>query len=113
MREYSLVVRGLTKSYGSLRAVDGISFSIRPGTIFCFVGPNGAGKTTTMEMIEGLKAADSGEIEMLGMPIPQEQAKARQLVGVQLQTTSLFERLRVGETVDLFRSFYADPLSSD
>jgi ABC-2 type transport system ATP-binding protein len=66
-----------------------------------------------MEMIEGLKTADSGEIEMLGMPIPQEQAKARQLVGVQLQTTSLFERLRVGETVSLFRSFYADPLSSD
>jgi len=112
MYEYALVVKGLTKSYGNIRAVNDISFSIRHGTIFCFVGPNGAGKTTTMEIIEGLKEPDSGEIELLGMSMPQEQNLARQLVGIQLQTTSLFERLRVGETVDLFRSFYANPLPS-
>jgi len=104
MYEYALVVKGLTKSYGNIRAVNDISFSIRPGTIFCFVGPNGAGKTTTMEIIEGLKEPDSGEIELLGMSMPQEQDLARQLVGIQLQTTSLFERL--------FRSFYANPLPS-
>lgn len=110
MSEYALVVKNLTKSYGGVRAVDDLSFAIRRGTIFCFVGPNGAGKTTTMEIIEGLKRPDSGEIELLGMPMPEEQARAKELIGVQLQTTSLFERLKVGEIVDLFRSFYRSPL---
>ena len=110
MNEYALVVKGLTKSYGNIRAVDDISFSIRRGTIFCFVGPNGAGKTTTMEIVEGLKEPDSGEIELLGMQMPQHRARAKQLVGIQLQTTSLFERLKVGEILNLFRSFYANPL---
>lgn len=113
MYEHALVVRGLTKSYGDVRAVDGISFTIRRGVIFCFVGPNGAGKTTAMEIIEGLKEPDSGEIELLGMPMPQQQDRARQLIGVQLQTTSLFERLRVEETVNLFRSFYTSALASE
>ena len=110
MNEYALIVKGLTKSYGNIRAVDDISFSIRRGTIFCFVGPNGAGKTTTMEIVEGLKEPDSGEIELLGMQMPQHRARAKQLVGIQLQTTSLFERLKVGEILNLFRSFYANPL---
>jgi len=113
MNDYALVVKDLKKSYGGVRAVDGISFSIRRGAIFCFVGPNGAGKTTTMEIIEGLKRPDSGEVEVLGMPMPREQARARELVGVQLQATSLFERLKVGETVNLFRSFYHSPLPSE
>lgn len=109
MSEYALVVKNLIKSYGGVRAVDDLSFAIRRGAIFCFVGPNGAGKTTTMEIVEGLKAPDSGEIELLGMPMPKEQARAKELIGVQLQTTSLFERLKVGEIVDLFRSFYRSP----
>ena len=113
MSEYALEVNGLIKSYGSVRAVDDISFAIRRGTIFCFVGPNGAGKTTTMEIVEGLKQPDSGEIELLGMPMPKEQARAKELIGVQLQTTNLFERLKVGEIVDLFRSFYQDPAASE
>lgn len=113
MSEYALEVKGLIKSYGSVRAVDDISFAIKRGTIFCFVGPNGAGKTTTMEIVEGLKQPDSGEIELLGMPMPKEQARAKELIGVQLQTTSLFERLKVGEIVDLFRSFYQNPAASE
>ncbi len=111
MSEYALVVKNLIKNYGNLRAVDDISFAIPHGTIFSFVGPNGAGKTTTMEIVEGLKKPDSGEIELLGMPIPREQAKAKERVGVQLQATSLFERLTVAETASLFRSFYIQPLS--
>ncbi|UCD58590.1 MAG: ABC transporter ATP-binding protein, partial [Candidatus Hydrogenedentota bacterium] len=74
---------------------------------------NGAGKTTTMEVIEGLKEPDSGEIRLLDMPLPQELARAKQLMGIQLQTTSLFERLKVGEIVNLFRSFYAHPLPAE
>ena len=110
MSEYALIVKGLRKSYGNIRAVDDISFTIRRGSIFCLVGPNGAGKTTTMEIIEGLKEADSGEITLLDMALPKEYAKAKHVMGIQLQTTSLFERLKVGETVNLFRSFYDNPL---
>jgi ABC-2 type transport system ATP-binding protein len=112
MTEYALVVKNLRKSYGGVPAVDDISFSIRRGAIFCFVGPNGAGKTTTMEIIEGLKKPDSGEIHLLGMSLPRELRRAREVMGVQLQTTSLFDRLTVGETVNLFRAFYARPLAA-
>ncbi|GAB4337232.1 MAG: hypothetical protein Kow0099_10530 [Candidatus Abyssubacteria bacterium] len=110
MVEYALTVNSLRKSYGDIRAVDDISFEVRRGIIFCLVGPNGTGKTTTMEMIEGLKAPDSGEIRLLGMPIPEKAKQAKELMGIQLQTTGLFERLKVGEVVDLFRSFYRRPL---
>jgi len=113
MSEYALVVKELAKAYGNVRAVDRISFSIRRGTIFCFVGPNGAGKTTTMEIIEGLKKPDSGEILLFDMPLPRELARARQVMGIQLQTTSLFDRLKVGEIINLFRSFYMNPLPAE
>ncbi len=110
MSEYALEVNGLTKSYVHVRAVDELTFSVRRGMIFCLVGPNGAGKTTTMEVIEGLKRPDSGTIRLLDMPLPQELKRAKQYMGIQLQTTSLFDRLKVGEIVKLFRSFYANPL---
>ena len=113
MSEYALEVKNLSKSYGNVMAVNDLSFAIRRGAIFCFVGPNGAGKTTTMEIIEGLKRPDSGAIKLLGMPMPEGRARAKELIGVQLQTTSLFERLKVGEIVDLFRSFYRSPSARD
>ncbi len=113
MSEYALVVKDLKKFYGSIRAVDGVSFAIRHGVIFCLVGPNGAGKTTTMEMIEGLKKPDSGEVRLLDLSLPQHLSKARQLIGIQLQTTGLFERLKVGEIVNLFRSFYAHTVPAE
>ncbi|MBI4833150.1 MAG: ABC transporter ATP-binding protein [Candidatus Lindowbacteria bacterium] len=113
MSEYALVVKELRKSFGNVRAVDGISFSIRRGAVFCLVGPNGAGKTTTMEIIEGLRAPDSGEILLLGMSLPRELSRAKQLMGIQLQTTSLFDRLKVGEIVNLFRSFYERPVPAE
>ncbi len=110
MSEYALIVKNLRKSYGQTIAVNDISFSIRNGTVFCLVGPNGAGKTTTMEIIEGLKDPDSGEIRLMDLPIPAQLRRARQLMGIQLQTTGLYERLKVGEMVNLFRSFYARPV---
>jgi ABC-2 type transport system ATP-binding protein len=113
MSEYALRVKNLRKVYGKVCAVNDISFSIRRGSIFCLVGPNGAGKTTTMEIIEGLKEPDSGEISLLDLPIPQETRRVKQLIGIQLQTTGLFERLKVGEMVNLFRSFYSNPVPAD
>lgn len=112
MSEYALIVKDLKKFYGKTHAVDGVSFAIRHGVIFCLVGPNGAGKTTTMEVIEGLKEPDSGEVRILDLPLPQQRSKARQLMGIQLQTTGLFERLKVGEIVNLFRSFYAHTVTA-
>jgi ABC-2 type transport system ATP-binding protein len=113
MSEYALRVKNLRKVYGKVCAVNNISFSIRRGSIFCLVGPNGAGKTTTMEIIEGLKEPDSGEISLLDLPVPQETRRVKQLIGIQLQTTGLFERLKVGEMVNLFRSFYSNPVPAD
>jgi ABC-2 type transport system ATP-binding protein len=113
MMEYALIVKDLWKSYGNIHAVNGISFSIPRGTIFCLVGPNGAGKTTTMEIIEGLNLPDSGEIFILGLQIPKEAQRVKQMIGIQLQTTGLFERLKVAEIVNLFRSFYAHPVPAE
>ena len=77
-------VRSLCKNYGSVHAVDGISFDVKDNEIFCMVGPNGAGKTTTIECIEGLRKPDSGEIRVLGLEPYREKEKPYQLIGVQL-----------------------------
>ena len=66
--EYAIEIVNLVKTYGELRAVDGISISIRKGEIFAFLGPNGAGKTTTVEMVEGIRKPVSGEIRIFGKP---------------------------------------------
>ncbi len=98
-------VQNLRKCYGSLIAVNDISFQVREGEIFGMVGPNGAGKTTTIECIEGLRRPDSGQVTVLGMdPCSQRQAVARR-VGIQLQESALPARLRVGEAMELFASF--------
>jgi ABC-2 type transport system ATP-binding protein len=99
-------VRNLGKRYGSLVAVDDVSFEVKEGEIFGMVGPNGAGKTTTIECIEGLRRPDSGSVRLLGMdPAAQRQAVANR-IGVQLQASALPLRLRVGEAMELFSSFY-------
>jgi len=102
----AISVRHLRKVYGSLTAVDKVSFAVQPGEIFGMVGPNGAGKTTTIECIEGLRRPDNGEISVLGLS-PQEDGYAlRQRIGVQLQTAALPARLKVWEALDLFAAFY-------
>ncbi len=102
----SIVVQELRKYYGQTKAVDGISFSVHPGEVFGMLGPNGAGKTTTVEIIEGLRQADSGQVTVLGMNVGQDAAKIKGRIGVQLQTTALYPRLNVREVLDLFRSFF-------
>lgn len=100
----------LRKTYGATVAVDDISFEIYAGEIFGMVGPNGAGKTTTTECIEGLRQPDSGAIQVFGIS-PQKEAYAlRERIGVQLQTSALQDRLKVWEALDLFASFYAQPV---
>ena len=105
-------VKDLTKRYGNLIAVDGVSFSVEAGEVFGVLGPNGAGKTTTVEMIEGLRKPDGGSIRVLGVDALKEPERIKELIGVQLQTTSLYDRIKVGETIDLFGGYYRTPVST-
>src|SRR5580658_4443284 len=102
----ALEVHNLRKVYKDVVAVDGLDLQVRLGECFGLLGPNGAGKTTTIEICEGLIAADSGEVEMLGMRWDSSSSELRQRLGIQLQDTQLAEKLTVFETVRLFRSFY-------
>jgi len=97
---------GLVKRYGDLRAVDGVSFAVRPGEVFGLLGPNGAGKTTTMEMLEGLRTPDEGTARIAGFDVRRDLRRVKEVIGVQLQLTSLFELLTVEEIVRLYASFY-------
>ncbi len=107
MSDLALDIRNLRKTYGDVVAVDGLTLQVPRGAIFAVVGPNGAGKTTTIEIAEGLTTADAGTVHVLGLPMPASVNEIRVRVGVQLQTTALFEFLTVYETLALFRAFYA------
>jgi ABC-2 type transport system ATP-binding protein len=102
----ALCVRNLRKAYKDVVAVDGLELEVRGGECFGLLGPNGAGKTTTIEICEGLTAADSGDVEVLGMRWKADAKELRQRLGIQLQETQLTEKLTVVETVRLFRSFF-------
>ena len=102
-------VEGLVKTYDGLNAVDGISFSVEEGEIFGIVGPNGAGKTTTVESVEGLRKPDAGSIRVLGFDPLQDRYEVTQRLGAQLQESRLQDRLRVGEAMELYASFYTHP----
>jgi len=101
-----LRVRDLRKSYGPVRAVDGISFSVEAGTIFALLGPNGAGKTTTVEILEGLRHPDAGEIELFGEKVKRIGPAQKARMGVLLQEGAFEPYLRVQEVLRLFSSFF-------
>ena len=103
----------LCKTYGDIKAVNNVSLTVVQGEIFGMLGPNGAGKTTTMEIVEGLRPADSGSVSVLGMDIKQRSRRIKASIGVQLQTTSLYPRLKVHEVLDLFGSFFPKALPYD
>ncbi len=105
-RKTPLRVRQLRKTYKDVVAVDGLDLEVRAAECFGLLGPNGAGKTTTIEICEGLTAADSGEVELLGMHWERDATRLRQRLGIQLQETQLSEKLTVFETLRLFRSFF-------
>jgi ABC-2 type transport system ATP-binding protein len=97
---------GLVKRYGALTAVDSLDLVIARGECFGLLGPNGAGKTTTIEILEGLTAADAGQVRLLGESWGNDDRALRERLGISLQETRLNERLTVFETLRLFRSFY-------
>jgi ABC-2 type transport system ATP-binding protein len=109
----AVTVEHLVKKYGHLVAVNDVSLSIHEGEIFGVIGPNGAGKTTTVECISGLRAPDSGSIIVYGLSPQKDRNRMREFVGVQLQESALPPRLRVGEAVRLFASFYSNPVDPD
>jgi ABC-2 type transport system ATP-binding protein len=102
----TISVRNLRKRYGDLAAVDGISFEVQPGEFFAILGPNGAGKTTTLEIIEGLRRPDEGEVTVLGEHPWPRNPRLLPRIGVQLQASSFFERLTAREQIETFASLY-------
>lgn len=104
--EAAIVVDTLSKSYGSNRVVDQLSFTVRAGEVFALLGPNGAGKTTTIETLEGYRVPDSGTVRILGLN-PQRQARElKPQVGVMLQQDGLYQGLNAREILRLFASYY-------
>ncbi len=106
-------VQHLRKSYGDTVAVADVSLSVEDGEIFGILGPNGAGKTTTVEMITGLRRPDHGSVSVLGLDPRRDRHAIQRAVGVQLQESELPEKLRVGEALDLYASFYPAPADPD
>jgi len=99
-------VSGVRKTYGSMVAVDDVSFDVNDGEIFGLIGPNGAGKTTTMECIEGLRKPDRGVISVLGLNPFHDVYKLQDRIGVQLQQAQLQKRIKVWEAMDLWATLY-------
>ncbi|KZE64864.1 ABC transporter [Fictibacillus phosphorivorans] len=104
-------VEGLVKRYGDFTAVDGSEFSVHNGEVFGLLGPNGAGKTTTLEMLVGLRKPDEGTAIVGGFDITKELDQVKEVIGVQLQSTTLFELLTVNEILHLYGSFYREHIS--
>jgi ABC-2 type transport system ATP-binding protein len=107
----AIAVKGLSRRYGAVQAIDGVSFEVGAGEIFGLLGPNGAGKTTTLECILGLTRPDQGRIEICGIDARGRQA--REKTGAVLQATGLQDKITPREALDLFASFYRAPLASD
>ncbi|HEY6401910.1 MAG TPA: ABC transporter ATP-binding protein [Blastocatellia bacterium] len=101
-----VMVRNLTKRYGDLTAVAGVSFDVRRGEVFGLLGPNGAGKTTTVEIIEGLRSRDGGDVTVSGFDPEKNANDVKKRIGVALQATALPDKIEVREALALFAGFY-------
>ncbi len=101
-----LQVENLVKRYGDVEAVRGVSFSVEEGEVFGLLGPNGAGKTSTVEVMEGLRVPDSGRISVCGIDPQRNPTELKHEIGATLQSTSLPDKLKVGEALRLFAGFY-------
>jgi ABC-2 type transport system ATP-binding protein len=109
----AISVRELRKSYGAYEALRGISFEIKEGEVFGLLGPNGAGKTTTIEILEGYRKRDSGEVDVLGFDPERARSAFRQRIGVVLQQSQLWPNLTVTETHRMFAGYYEHPRNVD
>jgi ABC-2 type transport system ATP-binding protein len=106
MAELALRVRSLRKRYPKVLAVDDVDLDVWRGEVFGLLGPNGAGKTTTLEIVEGLTSADAGDIQVLGLDFREHGREIRSRFGVQLQGTSLYNKITPREALDLYGSYY-------
>ena len=106
MSEAVIEVVNLVKSYGAVHAVRGVSFEVGEGEVFGLLGPNGAGKTSTVEILEGLREADGGQVRVCGLDPQKDNERLKQVAGAVLQSTSLPDKLRVEEALWLFAGFY-------
>jgi ABC-2 type transport system ATP-binding protein len=107
--DVAISARGLKKSYGSLEAVRGIDLTVARGEIFAMLGPNGAGKTTTVEILEGYRKADAGEITVLGHDPSRNERALKERIGIVLQDTGIEPFLTVQEAITLYRGYYPHP----
>jgi ABC-2 type transport system ATP-binding protein len=108
MQTTAIEVHDLQKSYGGRPVLDGVTFAVGEREIFGIAGRNGAGKTTTVEILQGLRGRDAGRVEVLGLDPARERKRLRRLLGSQLQTSALPDRLRVGEALRLFARLAGD-----
>ena len=111
-RDIVLEVQELVKRYGGITAVDGVSFSVRAREIFGILGPNGAGKTTTLECIETLRPVDAGTILLNGLNVRTQAQEVKRIIGVQLQSSSFFDKLSLAELLVLFGEMYGRSVDS-
>src|SRR5579863_5401916 len=102
----TIEVNNLTKRYGNVEALRGVSFAVDEGEVFGLLGPNGAGKTSTVEILEGLRTPDSGRVSVCGLDPQTSGAEFKYVIGAALQSTALPDKMRVREALDLFGSFY-------
>ena len=113
MGEPIIQVEGLYKNYGAVAALRGVSFAVEEGEVFGLLGPNGAGKTTTVEILEGMRTADRGFARVGGLDPEKSGAEFKEKIGAVLQSTSLPDKLRVKEAIELFAQFYQRRADTD
>src|SRR3974390_305306 len=106
LNEATIEVSNLTKRYGNVEALRGVSFAVHEGEVFGLLGPNGAGKTSTVEILEGLRVPDGGSVSVCGLDPQRSGSEFKYAIGAALQATALPDKMRVHEALDLFGSFY-------
>jgi ABC-2 type transport system ATP-binding protein len=108
MKQPIVTVKNLKKTYGTKKAVNGISFEVQKGEIFGILGPNGAGKTTTLEMIEAMRPIDSGEVTVAGLNVATEEEAVKRIIGIQPQSPAFQDKSKLTEIIELFAAAYGE-----
>lgn len=106
MNQNVIELTNISKSYGDVKAVDGITLQVKKGEVLGIIGANGAGKSTTLEIMMGIRKPDKGNVKVLGMNVQEASNEIKQKIGIQLQQTALYDRIKVKEALKLFSSYY-------